>query len=354
MARISGSKSSSLFFISFLLASLVLVSSERVARPPIVRGLDWDYYWLSCPRVERIVRKHLEDVFEKDSGVAPGILRLFFHDCFSQGCDASILLNGNGTEENERNHPANFGLRDEAIQAIEDIRAIIRVQCPRVVSCADILVIAAREAVRQFGGPDFDVPLGRKDNTKFDIDSPDNLPVPFERTDVQLSDFFEPKNFDATDLVALSGAHTFGRAHCTTLFNRTIDTNPPIDPDFKNQLEAACPKDKELINTVNLDIRTPIQFDNMYYINLLNHQGVFTSDQDLASNPKTKEIVNRFASNQNEFFNKFANAFVKVSQLDVLTGNQGEIRKSCFAPNNKKKSNVASVVEEVVGIATNM
>jgi peroxidase len=80
----------------------------------------------------------------------------------------------------------------------------------------------------------------------------------------------------------------------------------------------------------------------MYYINLLNHQGVFTSDQDLASHPKTKEIVNLFASNQKEFFNKFANAFVKVSQLDVLTGNQGEIRKSCFAPNNRK-SKVASI-----------
>jgi hypothetical protein len=39
---------------------------------------------LSCPKVERIVRFHLEDVFEKDSGQAPGILRLFFHDCFSQ------------------------------------------------------------------------------------------------------------------------------------------------------------------------------------------------------------------------------------------------------------------------------
>lgn len=354
MTRISGSKSSSLFFISFLLASLVLVSSEGLARPPIVRGLDWNYYLLSCPRVERIVRKHLEDVFEKDSGVAPGILRLFFHDCFSQGCDASILLNvADGKNETERDHPANFGLRDEAIQTIENLRALIRGQCPRVVSCADILVIAAREAVRQFGGPDFDVPLGRKDNPEYDEDSPENLPVPFKRTDEQLSDFFEPKKFDATDLVALSGAHTFGRAHCLTLFNRTTDPSPPIDPDFKNQLVATCPEDKQFINTVNLDIRTPTRFDNMYYINLLNHQGVFTSDQDLASHPKTKEIVNRFASNQKEFFDKFANAFVKVSQLDVLTGNQGEVRKSCFAP-NKKKFNVASMVEEVVGIAANM
>jgi peroxidase len=66
-----------------------------------------------------------------------------------QGCDASILLKGDGIEPIERNHTSNFGLRDGAIQAIEDIRAIIRAQCPRVVSCADILVIAAREAVRQ-------------------------------------------------------------------------------------------------------------------------------------------------------------------------------------------------------------
>jgi peroxidase len=86
MVRVSSStcRSSSLFFISFLLASLVFVSSKRLSRPPIVRGLDWNYYWLSCPKVERIVRFHLEDVFEKDSGQAPGILRLFFHDCFSQ------------------------------------------------------------------------------------------------------------------------------------------------------------------------------------------------------------------------------------------------------------------------------
>jgi peroxidase len=193
--------------------------------------------------------------------------------------------------------------------------------------------------------------LGRRDSLTFNVTAPDNLPVPFERTDEQLR-LFQSRKFDATYLVALSGAHTFGRSHCPTLFNRTIDTNPPIDPNFKKQLEATCPNDQSL-NTINLDIRTPTKFDNMYYINLLNHQGVFTSDQDLASHPKTKEIVNLFASNQNEFFNKFANALVKVSQLSVLTGNQGEVRKSCFAPNNRQ-SNMASVVEEEVGITANM
>ncbi|XP_024640637.1 LOW QUALITY PROTEIN: peroxidase 2-like [Medicago truncatula] len=199
----------------------------------------------------------------------------------------------------------------------------------------------------QLGGPDFDVPLGRSDSITFNVTAPDNLPVPFEGTDEQLR-LFQSRKFDATDLVALSGEHTFGRSHCPI----TIDTNPPIDPNFKKQLEATCPNDQSL-NTINLDITRRTKFDNMYYINLLNHQGVFPSDQDLASHPTTKEIVNLFASNQNEFSNKFANAFVKVSQLSVLIGNQGEIRKSCFAPSNRQ-SNMAYVVEEVEEIAANI
>ncbi|KAJ1438419.1 Secretory peroxidase [Sesbania bispinosa] len=351
MARISASRPSSLYSLllicSLLLASQILVSSRKLARPPIVKGLSWDYYWLSCPRVERIIRKHLEDVFERDSGIAPGILRLFFHDCFAQGCDGSILLNGDG-EDDEKQHVANFGLREEALQTIEDLRALVRKQCPRVVTCSDILVIAAREAVRQLGGPDFDVPLGRKDSLTFNVTAPDNLPPPFFRTD-ELLGLFGSRNFDATDVVALSGAHTYGRAHCPSLFNRTIESDPPIDPEFKKQLEATCPNDESL-NTINLDVRTPVKFDNMYYINLLNRQGVFTSDQDIASHPETKETVNLFASNQKAFFDKFADAFVKVSQLSVLTGDQGEVRKTCFAPNNRK-SRMSSVVEQVLELA---
>ena len=190
------------------------------------------------------------------------------------------------------------------------------------------------------------MPLGRKDSFKFDLNGPNNLPPPFFRTD-QLLGAFSKRNFDATDVVALSGAHTYGRAHCSSLANRTIESNPPIDPSFKNKLVATCPSSASP-NTVDLDARTPTKFDNMYYINLLNQQGVFTSDQDLASHPKTKEIVNLFASNQNEFFDSFTDAFVKVSQIDVITSRQGsgEIRDRCFVAN--KKVSVENVVEEVV------
>ena len=107
-----------------------------------------------------------------------------------------------------------------------------------------------------------------EENITFNVTALDNLPVPFEQTDEQLR-LFSVK-FDATDLVGLSGAHTFGRSHCHTLFNRTVDTNPPIDPNFKKQLDLTCLNDQSL-NTINMDIRTPTKFDNMYDINLLNH-----------------------------------------------------------------------------------
>ncbi|TKY46053.1 Peroxidase 12 [Spatholobus suberectus] len=355
MARVSASRSlfpSLLLISSLLLAFQTHVFSRTVAKPPIVKGLSWNYYFLECPKLERIIRKHLEDVFKKDNGQAPGLLRLFFHDCFANGCDASILLNGVG-EDDEKQHPANFGLRQEAIQTIENLRVLIYKQCLPVVSCSDILVTAAREAVRQLGGPDFDVPLGRKDSLTFNASAPDNLPPPFFRTD-ELLEVFGARNFDASEVVALSGAHTYGRAHCPSLFNRTTETDPPIDPAFKDKLIATCPND-ESPNTVDLDVRTPTKFDNMYYINLLNRQGVFTSDQDLASHPKTKEVVNRFASDQKQFFNTFADAFVKVSQINVITDRQGkgEIRDKCFSP-NKRKSSVASVAEEVVELAENI
>ncbi|KAG4919211.1 hypothetical protein JHK82_056651 [Glycine max] len=60
------------------------------------------------------------------------------------------------------------------------------------------------------------------------------------------ADRFAARKFDATDVVALSGAHTFGRAHCAIFFNRMNQTDPTIDPSLNNNLMKTCPSSQHL------------------------------------------------------------------------------------------------------------
>lgn len=60
----------------------------------------------------------------------------------AQGCDGSVLITGSSTE---RNAPPNVGLR--GFEVIDDAKSQLEGLCPGVVSCADIVALAARDAV---------------------------------------------------------------------------------------------------------------------------------------------------------------------------------------------------------------
>ncbi|QCE08061.1 peroxidase [Vigna unguiculata] len=119
-----------------------------------------------------------------------------------------------------------------------------------------------------------------------------------------------------------------------------------MDKTFGKNLRLTCPTDTT-DNTTVLDIRSPNVFDNRYYVDLMNRQGLFTSDQDLYTDKRTRNIVTSFAINQTLFFEKFVFAMLKMGQLSVLTGNQGEIRANCSVRNANSNSFLSSVVENV-------
>ncbi|KAJ6798175.1 peroxidase 12-like [Iris pallida] len=268
------------------------------------------------------------------------------------GCDASVLLDGSASGPSEKAAPPNLTLRPAAFKAINDLRLLIDRACGRVVSCADVVALAARDSVVLSGGPSYRVPLGRRDGLTFATRNATlaSLPSPSNNVSTLLA-VLRRINLDAEDLAALSGGHTIGLSHCTSFAGRLYPSqDPTMNGSFAGGLRLTCPA-AGTDNTTALDRRTPNAFDNKYYVDLLNREGLFTSDQDLLSDPRTRPFVRGYALNQTLFFERFAASMVKMGGLGVLTGSRGEVRANCSARNAGKKP-LWSVVEEVVESST--
>jgi peroxidase len=296
------------------------------------------YYKKSCPRVEHIVRDEVKKFVYKNAGIGAGLIRLLFHDCFVQGCDGSVLLDPTpANPQPEKLSPPNFpSLRGfEVIDAAKDA---VEKACPGTVSCADIVAFAARDAAYFLSRlrVKINMPAGRLDGRVSNAsEALDNLPPPFFNV-TELVDAFAAKGLDAEDMVVLSGAHTVGRAHCSSFVPDRLAAPSDIDAGFANVLRRRCPADPAPGNdpTVNQDLATPNAFDNQYYKDVLAHKVLFTSDAALLTAPETAKMVRDNAYIPGWWEDKFKAAFVKMSRVEVKTGKQGEIRKNCRVVNH--------------------
>ncbi|RWV92728.1 hypothetical protein BHE74_00048566 [Ensete ventricosum] len=306
------------------------------------------YYARSCPSFEAIVGSKIAHWHSVDPTLSPGLIRLHFHDCAVRGCDASILLDNPG---GERRSPVSATLR--GFHVIDDIKAEIERRCPKTVSCADILVAAARDATLmvvtqtttpsssfaiyievavQVGGPYWGNVYGRRDGRVSIAQEAEALPEGRESI-THLIDFFESLGLDILDLVVLSGAHTVGRATCQSieyrLYNYTgvpSESDPSINPRYLNYLKRKCRRRSAY---VDLDATTPTKFDNAYYRNLNNRMGLLSSDQLLRSDSRTGPLVEALSSQPMVFVHQFARSMKNLADTMVLEGDEGEIRTNC-------------------------
>ncbi|XWS68317.1 hypothetical protein CRYUN_Cryun04dG0080000 [Craigia yunnanensis] len=98
-------------------------------------------------------------------------------------------------------------------EVIDDAKAQLEASCPGIVSCADILALAARDAVVLAKGPKWDVPTGRRDGRISLASDADNLPGFTESIEEQKRKF-AAFGLNTQDLVTLVGAHTIGTTAC--------------------------------------------------------------------------------------------------------------------------------------------
>ncbi|KAM0046926.1 putative peroxidase [Helianthus debilis subsp. tardiflorus] len=170
---------------------------------------------------------------------------------------------------------------------IDRLKSLLEAECPGIVSCADIVALAARESTV------------------------------------------------VTDLVLLSSAHTIGISLCTSFSNRLYnftgvgDQDPTLDSEYAANLKSRkCRTQNDNTKIVEMDRKSRTTFDLSYYSLLLKRRGLFESGSALTRDLNTLALINQLlqGSLQN-FLSEFAMSMEKM-------GTSGEIRKKCAVLHN--------------------
>ncbi|KAK7860134.1 peroxidase 17 [Quercus suber] len=136
-----------------------------------------DFYSQTCPNAEFIVRDVMIKALIREPRSVASVMRLQFHDCLVNGCDASVLLDDTPTIPGEK----------QALSNINSLRSF------------------------ETGGPDWKVSLGRLDSLTPKLEESNEI-MPSPRSNASyLIDLFKKFNLSVKDLVALSGTHSIGQ-----------------------------------------------------------------------------------------------------------------------------------------------
>ncbi|CBI16467.3 unnamed protein product, partial [Vitis vinifera] len=142
---------------------LLILGVFLLGGSPSYGQLSPTYYDDTCPNASSIVRGVIQEAFISDVRIGASLIRLHFHDCFVNGCDGSLLLDNTETIVSEKDAIPNAN-STRGFEVVDSIKTALESSCQGIVSCADILAIAAEASVNMSGGPSWTVLLGRRDS----------------------------------------------------------------------------------------------------------------------------------------------------------------------------------------------
>ncbi|XP_054803917.1 peroxidase 43 [Prosopis cineraria] len=323
-------------FVLQALIMLAIVSVTMLSCEAQSLQLRVGFYSETCPDTEAIVRSVVNDAVSSDPNMAAILLRLHFHDCFVAGCDGSILIE-NG-EESEKNAFGHQGVR--GFDVIERAKTELEQTCPGVVSCADIVALAARDAVVLANGPSYGVPTGRRDGLVSNKSLANEMPDVSDSI-FQLKSKFQNKGLSPKDLVLLSAAHTIGTTACFFMTRRLYNfmpgggSDPSISPEFLPVLKSRCPENGDVNVRLAMDDGSEREFDKHILQNIRAGFAVLESDARLADDEDTRTVINSYFGPMfvPSFESEFVDSIVKMGQIGVKTGSLGQIRRTCSSFN---------------------
>jgi len=273
-------------------------------------------------------------IYEKACG--PIMVRLAWHDSgtFDKNVKGEWPAAGGAVGsirfEPEINHGANAGLRN-AIKLLEPVKEAF----PSL-SYSDIFQMASCRAIETSGGPKIGVKYGRVDATSPEQCSPEgNLPdaeagpdgkyggpggtASTESTEPEghLRKVFYRMGFNDEEIVALSGAHTFGRAYKD---RSGLGKEKTKFTDGKRKQPRADGTDAPYTPGGSSWTEQFLIFDNSYFVVLDDPNAdeellKLSSDRAVFKDEGFRPFAEKFRDSQDAFFESYAKAHKKLSEL---------------------------------------
>eukprot|EP00752_Nemacystus_decipiens_P004231 g3865.t1 len=258
----------------------------------------------------------------------PILIRLAWHDAGTFNKDSVEPwprcggANGSIRFEPEINHEANLGLviGVQVLQPIKD-------KHPEA-GWADLIQLASATAIEDAGGPVIDMKYGRKDATTPQgcVDE-GNLPAgdaPFPDADTpqaHLRNVFYRMGFGDKDIVALSGAHTVGRAG-------QLNREGHWSPCTKFTAAGVCPRGPGAPPTGGNPggsswTKNWLKFDNSYFATVPDGEAdpelfKLATDKCLFVDEGFLPFAQKYKESQESFFEDYKKAHKMLSELGAV------------------------------------
>eukprot|EP00252_Welwitschia_mirabilis_P008479 TRINITY_DN2034_c0_g1_i7.p1 TRINITY_DN2034_c0_g1~~TRINITY_DN2034_c0_g1_i7.p1 ORF type:complete len:393 (-),score=96.24 TRINITY_DN2034_c0_g1_i7:279-1457(-) len=259
----------------------------------------------SDPQQLRLARQDITQLIHS-THCNPILVRLGWHDAGTY--DKNIQewprcggANGSLRFEIEQKHKANAGLVN-ALKLLQPIKD----KYPNI-TYADLFQLASALAIEEAGGPEIPMIYGR-----LDAPGPEYCPPEGKLPDAgppspaaHLRDVFYRMGFTDKEIVALSGAHTLGRAR----------------PERSGWGKPATKYTKDGPGAPGGQSWTVewLKFDNFYFKDIKEKRDedllVLPTDAVLFEDPGFKEYAETYAVDQDTFFRDYAEAHSKLSNL---------------------------------------
>ncbi|XP_076911471.1 putative L-ascorbate peroxidase 6, chloroplastic/mitochondrial isoform X2 [Bidens hawaiensis] len=291
-------------------ASLRLSSNQRRSKVRVSDGnLGAVYVTPKCfasnPDQLKNAREDIKDLL-KTTFSHPIMVRLGWHDAGTYNKNIEEWpqrggANGSLRFDVEQKHAANAGLVNalKLLQPIKDKYA--------GVTWADLFQLASATAIEEAGGPKIPMKYGR-----VDVTGPEQCPEEGRLPDAgppspasHLRDVFYRMGLTDKDIVALSGAHTLGRAR--------PERSGWGKPKTKYTKDGpGAPGGQSW--TVKW-----LRFDNSYFKDIKEKRDedllVLPTDAALFEDPSFKVFAEKYAVDEKAFFDDYAEAHAKLSNL---------------------------------------